>query len=183
MGGVGGLSAFGDPLFDFTLPVIGAGVASLDAALAGKRGAAVVFWSGVCSHCRRYDAYLNDFAERRPELALVVVACRQDETADDLARTAAERRLSFELWHDAERKVAQAWLVEQTPRVFLVDAERRLLYRGAIDNFKYPRDPEHVPYLEPAIEDFLAGREVARPETASFGCPVQSVYYDLPKPL
>ena len=61
--------------------------------------------------------------------------------------------------------------------------ESRLLYRGAIDNYKYPSDPEHQPYLEPAIEDLLAGRPIGRPETASFGCPVESVYYDLPKPL
>ena len=72
---------------------------------------------------------------------------------------------------------------QQTPRVFLLDAERRLLYRGAIDNFKYPRDPGYLPYLEPAIDDFLAGRKIRRPETASFGCPVESVYYRLPKPL
>jgi peroxiredoxin len=175
--------SLGEPLPDFTLPAVGAGEASLDAALAGKRGAVVVFWSGVCSHCRRYDAYLNGFADRHPELALLVIAARQDETADDLARTVKDRGLVFEVWHDAERRVARQWLVEQTPRAFLIDAGRRLLYRGAIDNFKYGQDPEHRPYLEPAIEDFLAGREVARPETASFGCPVESVYYDLPKPL
>ena len=185
MADVGGVASqdFGESLPDFTLPTIGDEPSSCEVALAGRRGAVVVFWSGVCSHCRRYDAYLNDFAERRPELALIVVACRQGETAQDLARTARDRGLSFDVLHDAERKVAREWRAAQTPRVFLIDAERRLLYRGAIDNFRYPQDPEYRAYLEPAIDDFLAGREVARPETASFGCAVESVYYDLPKPL
>ncbi len=173
----------GDPMPDFTLPALGGGQRSLAAALERKRGAAIVFWSSVCSHCRRYDDYLNGFQDRHGDLALVVVAARQDETAEDLERAIADRGLTFEIVHDAERRVAHRWLVEQTPRVFLTGGERRLLYRGAIDNFKYPQDPEYLPYLEPAIEDFLAGREVARPETASFGCPVESVYYQLPKPL
>ncbi len=52
----------GDHLPDFSLPVMGGGQRSLDGALDGKRGAVVVFWSSVCSHCRRYDDYLSGFA-------------------------------------------------------------------------------------------------------------------------
>ena len=56
-------------------------------------------------------------------------------------------------------------------------------YRGAIDNFQFPWDPDYVAYLEPAISDLLAGRPIAQPDTASFGCAIQSVYYILPKPM
>jgi len=173
----------GEPLADFTLPALDGRDVALGGALAPSHGAVVVFWSGICSHCRRYDGYLNDFAARHGELALLVIAARQDESAEDLRRVAAERRLRFPILHDGSRRLTHAWLVAQTPRVFLLDGDRRLLYRGAIDNFKYPNDPEHEPYLEPAIADFLAGRAIRRAETASFGCPVESVYYDIPKPL
>ena len=78
--------------------------------------------------------------------------------------------------------MAREWLVEQTLRVFLTDPEGTLLYRGAVDNYKYPDDPEHEGYLEAAIEAHLAGRPVPRTETASFGCPIESVYYTMPKP-
>ena len=64
-----------------------------------------------------------------------------------------------------------------------MDAGRVLLYRGAIDNFKYPGDPEYVGHLETAISEFLAGQPVKRTETSSFGCAIQSVYYTLPKHL
>ena len=168
---------------DFRLPLVGGGELSLGGAGAGRRGTVVLFWSGVCSHCQRYDGYLNDFADRRPGIALVTVASRQGESARDLERTIAERGLRFPILHDAERRVAHAWVVEQTPRAFLLDGERRLLYRGAIDNFKYPGDPEHRPYLEAAIDDFLAGRPVARAETPSFGCAIESVYYRMPRPF
>ncbi len=173
----------GEPLPDFDLPTIDGGAQSLVGGLVGRRGAVVVFWSGICSHCQRYDAYLNGFAARYDDLVLLAVASRQDESAEDVRRAVAERHLGFQILHDADRRVARAWLVEQTPRVFLLDGSRRLLYRGAIDNFKYPNDPEHEPYLEPAIGSFLAGRSIVRTETPSFGCAIESVYYQIPKPM
>jgi hypothetical protein len=55
------------------------------------------------------------------------------------------------------------------------------LYRGAIDNYKFPEDPEHVAYLEPAIDQFLSGVPITKQEISSYGCAIQSVYYNLPK--
>jgi peroxiredoxin len=168
---------------DFSLPGVNGGQIHLSSLLEGKKGAVVVFWSGVCSHCIRYDAYLNGFAERHPELALAVVASRAGETPEQIGKTMAERGIRFPIAHDAGSPVARKWFTQQTPRAFLLDPGRILLYRGAIDNFKYPGDPEHVPHLEGAISDLLAGRPVERTETASFGCAINSVYYTLPKHL
>ncbi len=166
---------------DFALDQIGGGVRSLFAALEGRKAAVVVFWSGVCSHCFRYDEYLNSFQAKHPDVALLVVAARPYETPEQIAKTAGERGLTFPILIDSGGKVARQWFTEQTPRAFLIGPDRRLLYRGAIDNFQFSGDPEFSAYLEPAIADVLAGRPVATPETASFGCAIQSVYYTIPK--
>lgn len=168
---------------DFVLESAAGGSASLAAALAGSRAALVVFWSGVCSHCQRYDDYLGGFADHHPEIALLVVACREDESPADVRRTAAERELRFSILLDPDRDLAHRWQVHQTPRVFLVSPEMQVVYRGAIDNFTYPEDPGHAPYLETAIAEHLAGRPVSRAESPSFGCPIESVYYRIPKPF
>jgi hypothetical protein len=164
------------------LPDGGDVTVSLRDALAGKQAAVLVFWSGVCSHCVRYDDYLNTFAARHPQVELIVIACRQGETRDDVRATAAGRGLNFPIRYDEDRAVAHAWFVPQTPRAFLVDARGRLLYRGAIDNFKYPQDPQYRAFLEQAIDEFLAGRPISRAETPGFGCAIESVYYSLPRP-
>jgi thiol-disulfide isomerase/thioredoxin len=158
-------------------------VRTLSSFLEGKKGSVVVFWSETCSHCVHYDDYLNAFAEKYPEIGLVAVASRTGESFEQIRATAAERKLTFPILHDNGGKVARQWFTQQTPRVFLLDPAQRLLYRGAIDNFKYPQDPEYQGYLGPAVEAFLAGRPIVRTETASFGCAVESVYYILPKPL
>ena len=172
-----------ESLTDFSLPLVTGDKRTLTGLLAGRRALIVVFWSAVCSHCRRYDLYLNTRAEQDGEVALVAVAARQHESRESLLAAVRERDLRFPLLHDADRAVARAWQVEQTPRAFLLDAERRVVYRGAIDNFRYPGDPEREAYLEDAVAAFLDGSEVPRAETPSFGCPVESVYYDLDKPL
>jgi peroxiredoxin len=173
----------GKPVGDFRLAAIGGETASLQTVLQGKKGAVVVFWSGVCSHCVRYDGYLNGFAQQHPELGLAAIASRDGETPDQIAATVAERNLEFPILHDPGGVVASQWFTQQTPRVFLLDSSGALLYRGAIDNFKFPDDPEYIGYLEPAIAQFLAGLPLTRTETASFGCAVRSVYYILPKAL
>lgn len=168
---------------DFTLPALAGGQRNLSSYIEGKKGAVVVFWSSVCSHCIRYDPYLNGFAGKHPELAVIIVASRHGETLEQIRKTAAERKLTFPILHDANGVIAHNWYTEQTPRVFLLDAKRTLLYRGAIDNYKFPSDAAYLTYLEPAIADFEAGRPIRQAETASFGCAIQSVYYILPRPL
>jgi hypothetical protein len=175
---------FGQALGDFSLPLVSNGkTLSLTQTLAGKKGGVVIFWSGVCSHCVRYDPVLNSFQERHPELGFLAVASRHGESLDSIKTTFGERNLKFPLVHDVGGKIAARWFTQQTPRAFLMDAQGNLLYRGAIDNFKYPEDPEFVGYLEPAIDQFLKGEPIARTETASYGCAIQSVYYILPRAL
>src|SRR5262249_20793278 len=131
----------------------------------------------------RYDGYLSGFAARRPEIALVAVASRAGETEPQIRATIAERNLTFPILYDSGTAIAKAWFTQQTPRVFLVDSNRVLLDRAAIANFKSGEAPERAAYLEPAIDQSLAGQPLPRSETASFGCAIQSVYYILPKAL
>jgi len=173
----------GGPVPEISLPALDGTVRNLGFFLERKKGIVVVFWSETCSHCIRYDRYLNSFAERHPEIGLVAIASRQGENLQQIRATAAARNLQFPILYDSGGTVARQWFTQQTPRVFLIDGDCKLLYRGAIDNFKYPEDPEYAAYLEPAIESFLTGKPIERTETASFGCAIQSVYYILPKAL
>ena len=168
---------------DFTLPCANGRPSSLVASLEGKRGAVVMFWSGICSHCVRYDGYLNGFAARHPEIPLLTIASRIGEDAAVVQKSVADRNLTFPIYIDAGAAIAKKWFTQQTPRAFLISPDLKILYRGAIDNFKFADDPQYEPYLEPAIEALLAGKPQPRAETASFGCAIQSVYYILPKSL
>jgi peroxiredoxin len=171
----------GQETSDFSLVDLAGSTRSLRRELAGRKAAVVVFWSCVCSHCVRYDEFLNGLQERHPDIVLLTVASRQQESAAELRRAVEERRLVFPILMDPGGRVAKEWATEQTPRAFLISADMVLRYRGALDNFQFPGDPDYAAYLEPAIEDLLSGRPIAKPETPSFGCAIQSVYYQLQK--
>jgi thiol-disulfide isomerase/thioredoxin len=166
---------FGEPLGDFSLASLAGPNVTLNSRLAGKKGALVVIWSSTCSHCLRYDQYFNGFEARYPDLSLTVVSARQGETLEAVKLAARQRKLTCCILHDPTSSVARQWFTQQTPKAFLMDANRVLLYRGAIDNYKFPEDPEHVAYLEPAIGEFLSGKPITRQETSSYG------YYNLPR--
>src|SRR5215831_13129304 len=124
---------FGEPLSDFSLRSINGSMVTLSSRLVKKKGAVVVIWSSTCSHCIRYDKYFNGFEERYPDLSLTIVSARWGESFDAVKMAAAQRKLKFVIVHDAGSEVAKAWFTQQTPKAFLMDQNRALLYRGAID--------------------------------------------------
>lgn len=150
------------------------GPVTLDALLTGQRGAVIIFWSAVCSHCRRYDERLNALADA--ELPLAVIGCRVGESMQDLEAAKRERGLRFLLLHDTG-EVAPTWNVKQTPTAFLLDSEAQTIYRGAIDDFSYPGTDGHRAYLQDAMRAHLEGRSVELATTSAFGCPTNSIYY------
>jgi hypothetical protein len=129
---------FGEPVSDFSLKTLTGQTISLSSRLDGKKGGLVVIWSSTCSHCVRYDKYLNAFEGHYRDLSLTVVSARQGESLESARLAAAQRKLHFCIVHDPTSEVATKWFTQQTPRAFLIAANRALLYRGAIDNYKFP---------------------------------------------
>ena len=108
----------GEEVSDFELVSVPGGVRQdLASLIVDKKGVVIVFWSAVCSHCRRYDDYLHQFSSRIPDLGLGIIGARENENEQVLAKAVAERGLRFPILHDVDLSVARSWLVCQTPRV------------------------------------------------------------------
>jgi peroxiredoxin len=181
---VGAKQEFGQPLPNFSLLLLnGCGPRTLQDYLRHKMGAVIVFWSAMCAHCRRYDEYFNSFGELHGQLGFAAIASRSRETPSQIESASKQRGLEFPILLDTSGEVAHRWYAQQTPRSYLLAPSGQLVYRGAIDNFKLPADDGYVAFLEPAINSYLAGQPVARAETASFGCAIESTYYHLPRQL
>jgi peroxiredoxin len=73
---------------------------------------------------------------------------------------------------DESQEVARAYDAKTTPDVFVVDSGGVLRYRGAPDADH--GDPSlNASWLREALDQLLAGEEVARPETEPVGCSVK----------
>ncbi len=169
--------SIGDTAPEFTLPRAGGGEVSLTPATAA---ATVVVWT--CNHCpyalawhERLQAVARDYASRGVRFLQVNPNDATRYPADSLAMmvqrvTAGE--FASDYLRDEDQSVSRAWGAIATPDVFVLDGAGRLAYRGAPDA-NYEDESLAAGYLRDALDDLLAGRAVARPETTPKGCSIK----------
>jgi peroxiredoxin len=122
------------------------GLATTTAEYAGRGVAAV----GICSNDA--DAYPND----RPA---------------GLAEQAGRAGFAFPYLVDADQQAALAYRAMCTPDLFVYDAERKLVYRGAFDDSTPSNGlPVTGERLRQALDHVLRGEPVPEPHRPSMGC-------------
>ena len=74
---------------------------------------------------------------------------------------------------DTPGEVGLAYGAKTTPHMFVIDAQGKVVYNGAIDD-KRSANPDDVKtaknYVAAALEDIKAGKPVSTPSTAPYGC-------------
>ena len=173
----GGL-AIGDVAPDFELP----DTEGVTHALSDQSGAAAQVVVFTCNHCPyalawhdRLMAVGREYAERGVRFLAINPNDAERYPADSYERMQARTR--EEDWpmpylRDETQEVARAFGARTTPDVFLLDADRRLRYRGAPDA-DHADPAADAAWLREALDDLLAGGEVRRAETHPVGCSVK----------
>jgi peroxiredoxin len=144
----------------------------------GARAAVVVF---TCNHCpyalawhERLQDVARDYADRGVRFLQISAndAVRYPKDAPEAMKARVDAgEFASPYLYDETQEVARAWGAEKTPDVFVTDATG-VVYHGAPDADH--ADPSlHAAWLREALEDVLAGRPVARPETAAVGCSIK----------
>ena len=135
----------------------------------------VAFTDAGCPIAKKYGPTLakleKDFAAKG--VALLFVDPIASDTTDDLKRAVAERGFSGRTVLDKDGKLTAALGAKATTEVFVLDAARTVLYRGAIDDqygLGYSIDSPKNPYLVAALNDALAGKRSVVTATTAPGC-------------
>ena len=136
----------------------------------------------TCNHCPYVQAYedrmvsiQHDYAGKGVQLVAINANDEKAYPEDNyphMVKRAKEKGFNFPYIRDPDQKVAEAYGAVCTPHVFAFDKERKLRYRGRIDD---SRDPLNVKShdLRNAIDDMLLGRTVREAETRPFGCSIK----------
>jgi peroxiredoxin len=142
--------------------------------------ALAVVWS--CNHCPYVQAWEGRMIELQRELGdrgfrLVAINSNDaeaypEDSFEAMQQRAEQQGFNFDYLYDEDQSALRAYGAERTPEVFLFDADRKLVYHGAIDD---SRDETQVSerYLRDAIEAVLAGQEPVVSETPPVGCTVK----------
>ncbi|WP_328681854.1 thioredoxin family protein [Streptomyces sp. NBC_00322] len=168
----------GTPAPDFTLPDL-AGQAVRRDDFATAPGLLVAFLCNHCPYVRHVEAGLGRLLARYPKLAVVGVCANDadaypDDRPERLAEQVGRAGWTFPYLVDADQTVARAYQAACTPDFFLYDAQRRLAYRGAMDQ-STPGSGKPVTgeLLDAAITHVLAGDPVPEPHRPSMGCSIK----------
>jgi hypothetical protein len=99
----------------------------------------------------------------------------QPEDAPDRLKNMAERLgFTFSFCFDETQEVAKAYTAACTPDFFLFDHERKLVYRGQLDDSRPGNDqPINGHSLRAAIDAVLEKRPVSADQKASLGCNIK----------
>lgn len=162
----------------FELPTTTGERVSLEG-LADREAIVIEFHSNVCPYVHAWESRLSAIATDFADRGVTVVAINSNDAAasprDSLSAMidrVEKKSLAFVYAKDEAQEVARAFAAEKTPEVMLFDRDRRLVYRGAVDDSS-EADEVETNYLRDAIEAVLGGRSPAIAETPAVGCPIK----------
>jgi peroxiredoxin len=138
----------------------------------------VVFVGNGCPTVRLYEQRLVEMHRRFQEKGVQIVLVNSNnghlsppDTHERVVERAARSALPFPYLKDRDGSLARACGAICTPHAFVFDGERRLRYRGRIDDSRTGgRVTSHD--LEDAIGDLLGDGAVRVPESTPFGCAI-----------
>jgi peroxiredoxin len=181
--------AIGASAPDFSLPGVDGKTYTL-ASFKDARALVIIF---MCNHCPTSQAYEKRIIKLTDDLAgkgVQIVAInpnhpgslRLDELGySDVGDSYAEMKIrardagfNFPYLYDGDTETAsRQYGPVATPHVFIFDQQRKLRYRGRVDDMEDPAKTPHSQDTRNAIEALLSGREVAVPVTKVFGCSIK----------
>ena len=77
---------------------------------------------------------------------------------------------------DGDGKVGRAYGAKNTPHMFVINPEGKIIYEGAIDSNATPNPADIATatnYVKEALDQSLAGKPVSIPTTRPYGCSVK----------
>ena len=138
----------------------------------------------ICNHCpfvkhvREELARIgHDYSDRNVAIYAINsndVAAHPGDSPGKMKEEAARWGYVFPYLYDASQDVAKAYRAACTPDFFVFDADRKLVYRGQLDDSRPSNDePVDGRDLRAALDAVLRGEPVSQSQKASIGCNIK----------
>lgn len=167
----------GTPAPDFELPTIDGGKVAL--AELDEPVVCVMFLCNHCPYVQHVEGELGRIADEVDGVAFVGICSNDaeqypDDGLDGLRAQAERAGWDFPYAIDADSAVGRAYNAACTPDFFVYDADRELVYRGAMDASSPGNDePNDGRDLREALRLAKAGEPVDEPHRPSMGCSIK----------
>ena len=151
-------------------------LALLAGAALGQDIKVVIFISTICPVSNSYNLRMKDlYREYAPKgVKFEFLNANQNETQAQVEEHARRAGFPFPVTKDVDNAMADRLGAQYTPESYVIDQDGVIRYHGRIDDAQNPARVRQSS-LRLAIDAVLAGREVAAPETKTFGCTIKRV--------
>ena len=140
----------------------------------------LIFYSSYCPYSQSYYQRLTKIIdEYKPDsLGILFINIPNGEAEpleeeEALIEKAQSNKAFVKLVHDEEKELAKAFDVTVTPQAFIFDKNKKLAYKGPIDNAWEHEELVTRVYLRDALHYTLDGFAVDFPDIEPTGTPVQ----------
>ena len=172
--------ALGTRAPDFSLPDVASGRAVSLADFSGEKVLLVIF---LCAHCPfvvHVKAELARLGRDYGGKSVAIVSITANDIADypqDAPKPTAEfaraAGFNFPILFDETQSVAKAYTAACTPDFFLFGPDRRLIYRGQLDDSRPGRGTSDGADIRAALDSILSGQPVDANQRPSIGCNIK----------
>ena len=172
----------GDKAKDFKLKNVDGKMVSLSDYKTAK-GFMVVFTCNHCPFAKAYESRIIDLDKKYASKGYPVIAINPndpqveaEDSYDNMVKRAKEKKYPFPYLFDETQENAQAYSAMRTPHVYVLSKKGSDLivkYIGAIDDNSEDPSAVKTKYVENAVNELLAGKEVSTTSTKAIGCTIK----------
>lgn len=167
---------------DFSLVSVDGQTYSLDS-FSDAKALLVIFMCNHCPYVIHIADHLASLANEYQARGVAVVGISSNDVSkypqdspEQMVHEAEQRGYTFPYLYDETQDVAKSYKAACTPDFFVFDAERKLVYRGQMDDSR-PKTDDPKPItgsdLRKALDDVLLGQPVTDDQIPSLGCNIK----------
>jgi peroxiredoxin len=167
---------------DFKLKNVDGKMVSL-ADYKSAKGFIVTFTCNHCPYAKSYEKRLIAIDTKYKALGYPVIAIMPndtivcpDDSPTEMVKYAKEKGFTFPYLFDATQETAKAYGALKTPHVYVLHKEKDKLmvkYVGAIDDNYEDASQVTKKYLENAMDELIAGKEISVKTSKAIGCSIK----------
>jgi len=172
----------GDKAADFKLKNINDQFVSL-ADYKTAKGFIVVFTCNHCPYAIAYEDRIEELDKKYASKGYPVIAINPNDAVsypedsfENMKVRAKQKGFTFPYLYDETQVTAKTYGALRTPHVYLLQKSSSDLivkYVGAIDDNSQDAKAVKIKYLENAVDELLAGKDVSTKETKAIGCSIK----------
>lgn len=145
-----------------------------------KEAVVIIFTCNHCPYARAYTGRIHelvkDFEKRNVGFYAISSNDAKQYPEDaflNMTPMARELNLEGKYLYDESQEVATRFDAKRTPEVFVFDKQKKLVYKGAIDDNYQSENLVRESYLRKNLESLLNNRPLKYKQTEPIGCTIK----------